>query len=448
MKKIYAFLAAALMSASLFAAPSQSDLASYVEEGYYVACFQAPVGTTCNDIYWMGEYCGWNISAPLDELVKCEPLAGNDGWYVAKVPVVEGKNNDGKPIQLNECGKMTWDVQPGTFEGATVEVLAGSVTVSPNGAEIDLKDWSASEATIVTIGSWKNGYDPCTKVCEQQSYTIRVYPPYCEYLEDLEPSIRGSFNQWGDPLPMTFKGTYFEYVSEPVSASFEFKFNNNRNDKEDWSHQFEAYDELNDKWHFIPEEGNISLTTGTEYYTREGNVLTFDFSDDTKYRYAGCAEPEEASSVVVSLIAPANAPEKVEIVGSFDGWKGTEMTLENGQWVVLIEATATDMFKFRSGIGATDDDKWNNQIQIPDGEGGWKNMGDMAFSDYWQDGEKGVKVVTLDFSDAAAYKWTLSQGQGIENIVLTEEVQKVVVDGVIYIVRDNKMFNIHGAQVR
>jgi len=38
--------------------------------------------------------------------------------------------------------------------------------------------------------------------------------------------------------------------------------------------------------------------------------------------------------------------------------------------------------------------------------------------------------------------------QGIENIVMTEKAQKVVVDGVVYIVRDNKMFNLQGAQVR
>ena len=38
--------------------------------------------------------------------------------------------------------------------------------------------------------------------------------------------------------------------------------------------------------------------------------------------------------------------------------------------------------------------------------------------------------------------------EGIENIVLTEKAQKVVVDGVIYIVRDNKMFNLQGTQVR
>jgi len=40
------------------------------------------------------------------------------------------------------------------------------------------------------------------------------------------------------------------------------------------------------------------------------------------------------------------------------------------------------------------------------------------------------------------------QGQGIENVVLTEKAQKVVVDGAIYIIRDNKLFNLQGAQVR
>jgi len=38
--------------------------------------------------------------------------------------------------------------------------------------------------------------------------------------------------------------------------------------------------------------------------------------------------------------------------------------------------------------------------------------------------------------------------QGIENIVLTEKAQKVVVDGVIYIIRDNKLYNVQGSQVR
>ena len=38
--------------------------------------------------------------------------------------------------------------------------------------------------------------------------------------------------------------------------------------------------------------------------------------------------------------------------------------------------------------------------------------------------------------------------EGIENVVLGEKAQKVIVDGVLYIVRDGKMFNVQGAQVR
>lgn len=44
--------------------------------------------------------------------------------------------------------------------------------------------------------------------------------------------------------------------------------------------------------------------------------------------------------------------------------------------------------------------------------------------------------------------WIDSEAQGIENIVLTEKAQKVMVDGVVYVIRDGKMYNALGAQVR
>ncbi len=53
------------------------------------------------------------------------------------------------------------------------------------------------------------------------------------------------------------------------------------------------------------------------------------------------------------------------------------------------------------------------------------------------------EIVTIDHGQARYIP-----GEGIENIVLTEKAQKVVVDGVIYIVRDNKMFDVRGTQVR
>ena len=38
--------------------------------------------------------------------------------------------------------------------------------------------------------------------------------------------------------------------------------------------------------------------------------------------------------------------------------------------------------------------------------------------------------------------------QAIEHIVLTEKVNKVIMNGVLYIVRDGKLYNLQGAQVR
>ena len=441
MKKIYAILVAALMSVSLFAAPSQGDLAPYMEEGFYVACFQAPADATCNDIYWMGEYVEWAIATPLEDLVKCEALEGaNAGWYVAKVPAAKGTS--GKPIQLNECGKLTWDVQPGT--DAATELIAGSVEIVANGSEYDLKNWSTEEPTIITIGAWKNSYNPCEKQCEAQSYTIRIYPPYCEYSDEFEPTIKGSFNQWGDAIAMEFKGSYFEYVTEPVTASFEFKFNNDINGS--WANQFEVYDAENDKWTNVPAEGNFSLTNGTEFYTLEGNVMTFDFSDPEKYRYAQCMPAEDPEVVEFAVKLPAlNIPEAVEVIGTFDDWGGTALTWNpsTDYFEATFEAKASQYFKFRSA------GSWDQQLELyNDEEDKWAEIGDgqLVFGQLWEDAAEGKSLV-YDFSNPEKVRWT-GGVQGIENITLTEKAQKVVVDGVLYIVRDNKMFNVQGTQVR
>ena len=57
-------------------------------------------------------------------------------------------------------------------------------------------------------------------------------------------------------------------------------------------------------------------------------------------------------------------------------------------------------------------------------------------------------VVTMYNSAVQLYFISADEAQGIENVVLTEKAQKVVVDGVVYIVRDNKMYTIQGTQVR
>lgn len=53
-----------------------------------------------------------------------------------------------------------------------------------------------------------------------------------------------------------------------------------------------------------------------------------------------------------------------------------------------------------------------------------------------------VPLFTVNLSGQVARE------EGIENIVLTEQAQKVLMDGAVYIIRGNKVFNVLGTQVR
>lgn len=62
--------------------------------------------------------------------------------------------------------------------------------------------------------------------------------------------------------------------------------------------------------------------------------------------------------------------------------------------------------------------------------------------------ENGAITVDAVNCAGAAIKCTLGAAEGIENVVLTESAKKVVVDGAVYVIRDNKIFNVLGTQVR
>jgi hypothetical protein len=442
MKKIYAFLAAALMSASLFAAPEKiptvADLSAVADVANDVVLCLYFDEAPCNDVVLVGTYKqeeggAWSTEG-LDKFAKLDNF---DGWYVASFPYAEGAA--GKAVQLKGDGSFDWKYQTGDKD-AWIHQGGNEATIEAGYDGESNVSYPSAGAYIYEIAYWKLHNTPCVNI-PKHKYTLVLKDPYCEENPEFVPAVAGDHNGWAiSPMNEgTYEGDFAWILVVETEEGNAYKF---LEATKGWDNELKGYDAEADKWNKF---GNSTFPVATKDTT-----LVFDYSDTEKFQYPLCGVSDEKASVVVSLIAPANAPEKVEIIGTFDSWAGTEMTLENGQWVALVEATEGDVFKFRSGIGETSDDKWANQIQVPDGEGGWRDMGDeMTFGAFWQDGEEeGAKVVTLDFSYAAAYKWTLSEAQGIENIVLTEEVQKVVVDGVIYIVRDNKMFNIHGAQVR
>lgn len=473
MKKFYAFLAVALMSVSMFAAqPTKDDLTQYMKEGHYVACFSTPAESTCNDIVWIGTYNKWNSEDT--EMLVCEPLPGFDGWYYVVVPVYFNdekgeEENNGKPVQLSECGKFDWRYQCGLY--GTITLVSGDVTISAGAGgkgpnqdqkETDLNGWSTEEPTIIEMTAWQES--PCNVECNEHKYTIRLYDPFCEAHPEFQPYLRGTFNNWGDAVAMnmieeTIDGepvAVWVYETAPIT-SLEFKWNNST-DKDNWDNQFEYFNEETGNWSQFE---NFKSVEGQYVYE-------YDYSDETKYRYAQCSAVELDTTeyeVAVTVIVPANIPEAgVEIVGTFDKWAGTAMTAgENNTYTATLMMSAATKFKIREvATDKAEEDKWDNQIVILstdlEGKTVAKNMPDIIVNniiigdtDYaiavWEEEEHSLNI---DLSDATKYAWSKDVNTGLVNVEMLREknVKKVLINGNLYIIRNNGVFNAMGTQVQ
>ena len=63
---------------------------------------------------------------------------------------------------------------------------------------------------------------------------------------------------------------------------------------------------------------------------------------------------------------------------------------------------------------------------------------------YYGEGDKG-EYHNYEIANGALVH---AEVDGVENIALGVEAQKVMMEGVVYIVRDNKLFNLQGVQIR
>jgi hypothetical protein len=438
MKKIYAFFAAALMSASLYAAaPTAADLAAeYDVVNNVVFCIEfIEDAVVCNDIRFVGTPNKWGKGADADDSApeawdNCEkfaPVPGFDGWYAAELPYSEGFQ--GKPLQEPTDRSWTWDYQCGDMD-AWVHVDGNELEISAGYAdECNIKA-NAAGAYIYQLKYWKKHKSPC-EVVVKHTYTVKVYAP--DACSEMKPGIIGDFNGWKEGVPMSegldddFETVYSYTFEDQEGHGFKIKEATDT----DWSNEMQYLDEEAGEWKKFD---NYEL--GAE------ELIVLNWGDNSKFRFAQCSG--SAAEVVVSVKVPAGAPAAgVEVIGTFDGWSGTAMELKDGLWVATITVVPADEFKFREA------GTWDNEIEVlgePDEEnpeGKWSGLPNMVVEKFVKDGK-----IELDFSDAAQYRWKVPSQEGIENVVLTEKAQKVVVDGVMYIVRDNKMFDVNGTQVR
>jgi hypothetical protein len=175
----------------------------------------------------------------------------------------------------------------------------------------------------------------------------------------------------------------------------------------------------------------------TEYDAEEGNDFLVDFADyevDSRYlaQYGVLfieAENENNEFISLELWLPTGADALVAGEYPISDQEGEPQTVFAG----LLDGNSL----YGSFAGSVDAEGY---INIP----------------FWflVDGKVVVnedETIDVDAVNCAGAKIKSrigAAGQGIENVVLTESVKKEVVDGVLYIVRDGKMYNVQGAQVR
>ena len=450
MKKLFAFVAAALFSVATFASreavPSDADLASYAT-GTYTMCIYND--GACNDIVLNGTFTaptlGANWSTSVEDLLKFVAVDGFEGWYVVSWNDTTGAAEaDGgvqaKPIQLDGSGNFNWDYQL----GPDAELIRGTAdTLSANnGSEVDIKNIQPG-IVVIDVKSWKN--NPCTAV--YHVYNITFISPDCNAEDFVVPAISGGFNGWAQEAltlnelktaerqQQNLPGAVFEYSVKAAEGS-EFKFRSAEEWGKDWTNELKEYDAENDAWNKFNGGNNVVLGEETN--------LVFDLGDPAKYSWTNCEKPEvyeekEFDYTINVTNAPVCGEAVLAIVGGYAACNWTvanAVAVENG--AAALHAKNTDEFKFLDKSKALDEDPdndWSNEV---------KGFAQTTFhkADIADGTEDGVIAIDLAEAQFAAC------AQGIENITLTEKAHKVVVDGVLYIVRDNKMFNVQGTQVR
>ena len=448
MKKLFAFVAAALFSVATFASrevvPSDADLASYAT-GTYTMCIYND--GACNGIVLNGTYAGWPNAADHATLLDFVAVDGFEGWYVvtwedATDPAV-GDGVQAKPIQLDGSGNFNWDYQLGfdqnLIDKAPTTVIRGNAEFLPgnNGTEVDIKNIQPGILVFV-VESWKN--NPCTAV--YHTYKVSLVSPDCNDEDFITPAISGGFNGWAqEALTLNelktaerqnanLPGAVFE-ISFKAAEGSEYKFRSAAEWGKDWTNELKEYDAENDEWKAF--NGGANLVLGEE------TNIEFDLGDPALYSWNNCEKPidieeKEFDYAITVANAPTCGEAVLAIVGGSEasGWTvATAVAVENG--AASLHAKNTDEFKFLDK--STDD--WSNEVQ------GFAQTTFYAadLADGTEDG-----VIAIDLADA--YFAACAPEEGIENVVLTEKAQKVVVDGVLYIVRDNKMYNAQGTQVR
>lgn len=238
--------------------------------------------TVCNDIMLVGNYNGWSTS--IAEMIKFTPLAGFDGWYAVEFPYAvtqDGFGNEiypqGKPVELDNEGAFGWDNQCGDpdawiHKGGNYAGIVWGIAY-----EADIIYYSAG-AYIYEMTYWKKHINPCADII-RHDYTINLYAP--DACEEMRPAVSGDFNNWNYGVPMSAQTDESQrtFYTVTINAKEGQGFKIREVNADDWINQLQ-YKAEDGSWRDFD-----NITLGTE------EIITLDWSDNSKYRYASCVPP-------------------------------------------------------------------------------------------------------------------------------------------------------------
>lgn len=444
MKKFFAFAAAALVSASMFAAlnpaPTDEVLNGYKEgDNNLVFAIYVDDAIKCDDIVLQGTYCGWpNTGVGCAKFVEVKDYAG---WYVACVTDATDPAGEGgiqaKPVQLNGLGGFSWDYQIGT----DAVLMRGTASIEPNGNEIDIKKIDISAPVVFEVKSWKT--NPCTAVFH--TYNVTLISPDCNEDDYIIPAISGGFNGWAQEA-MTMNelktaerqnegkpGAVFEISFKGAEGS-EYKFRSDSTWGKDWSNGIKVFDPEEDSWSDFNGGANLVLGTETE--------LVYDFGDPAAYSWSNCEKPEDYEIKDFDYeITVTNAPvcndAVLAIVGGFDACKWSVAdAVEVVAGVANIKATNSMEFKFLDKSLAGTAEEWANEV---------KGFNQTTFHAVdAADGEEDGKI-SIDLKDTY---FAFCDPSGVEMIVAEKVAStKFVVNGQLYIKNATGVYNAQGRKL-
>ena len=158
--------------------------------------------------------------------------------------------------------------------------------------------------------------------------------------------------------------------------------------------------------------------------------------------------PRVLEDVVLGALLPENGKPAngVNLVGTFsDEPMATEVIEETGGYIAIFEADGRDTFTF---VDADDED---NYLVMRNAAGEWVPAV-FTFEEEWEDDTyKGdpVKMIDMDLSDNSKYAWSTDIPEGLEEVQSEKaESRKIMLNGMLYIVRDGKMYNVLGTEMK